>query len=70
MRVRAVRPPGRVAALGARCGVGAADRQQSGAGLTAAVYLARGGAAEVASTIAWDGGLAIVLTAAYLMTRD
>lgn len=38
--------------------------------LTAAVYLARGGAAEVASTIAWDGGLAIALTAAYLMTRD
>ncbi|GAA4604186.1 hypothetical protein GCM10023195_14190 [Actinoallomurus liliacearum] len=37
--------------------------------LTAAVYLTRGGAAEAASTIGWDGGLAVILTAAYLMTR-
>jgi hypothetical protein len=37
--------------------------------LTAGVYLARGGAAEAASTVGWDGGLAVILTAAYLMTR-
>lgn len=37
--------------------------------ITAAVYLLHGGIADAGTTVGWDGGLTVVLIAAFLMTR-
>ena len=37
--------------------------------VTTAAYLARGGIAEAARTVGWDGALTVVLITAYLMSR-